>query len=662
MKNKIKPVLFRSIAIAIPILVFICGCSEKKASYLSLDEILKKNESLNIVLDRYKNDSLKLKAAIFLIENLPYHYSYEGQAVDNYHRLYELHCTGKYTPEKVLDSISSIYGNFNYKNAIIKQDIQIKSEYLIDNIEWSFKVWKEQPWGKNIAFENFCEYILPYRIGDEKLIPWRKKIYEQFNPVLDSIRSLPQAEDPLFVAEFMLKHLKKRFPFYFSYIFQGPHVGPDIVNWYSGYCRESTDILIYVFRALGIPCGRDFIFVRGDDNTGHEWNFVLDKDGNSHYCSITYDSDKPEPVNIYWWSKGKTNRQTFSVNRKIVDEIGIDPVKIHPLFQYPKFKDVTHLYAGERGYPISIHQEKLYRNLPKNTPVYLCSSSWQDWIPLDCICYKNKKDSITFQKAEGGVVFRLATFENNMMKPLTDPFLLNRETGNIRYFGSEGENEQIVILHKFNLHWTYPWDMVGGVFEGSTDANFTTKDTLFVISNRPQRKWNILEIKNKNVYRYLRYVSPPKGSCNIAEVAFYSDYNDTIPIKGKPIGTRNPKELEETHNFNNVFDGDTKTSFTYHKPDSGWIGLKLKQPEKIRKIIYTARNRDNFINEGEIYELFYDRKGEWISVGKIEAVSDSLVYNVPKGALLYLRNHTQGKDERIFEYNERFYNIEQIFW
>ena len=118
------------------------------------------------------------------------------------------------------------------------------------------------------------------------------------------------------------------------------------MNWYSGYCRESTDILIYVFRALGIPCGRDFIFVRGDDNTGHEWNFVLDKDGNSHYCSITYDSDKPEPVNIYWWSKGKTNRQTFSVNRKIVDEIGIDPVKIHPLFQYPKFKDVTHLYAG----------------------------------------------------------------------------------------------------------------------------------------------------------------------------------------------------------------------------------------------------------------------------------------------------------------------------
>lgn len=32
------------------------------------------------------------------------------------------------------------------------------------------------------------------------------------------------------------------------------------------------------------------------------------------------------------------------------------------------------------------------------------------------------------------------------------------------------------------------------------------------------------------------------------------------------------------------------------------------------------------------------------------ANSDSLVYNVPKGALLYLKNHSGGVDERIFEY------------
>ena len=40
------------------------------------------------------------------------------------------------------------------------------------------------------------------------------------------------------------------------------------------------------------------------------------------------------------------------------------------------------------------------------------------------------------------------------------------------------------------------------------------------------------------------------------------------------------------------------------------------------------------------------------------AQSDSLLYQVPAGSLLYLRNHTRGQDERIFEYRDGM----QIFW
>lgn len=251
---------------------------------------------------------------------------------------------------------------------------------------------------------------------------------------------------------------------------------------------------------------------------------------------------------------------------------------------------------------------------------------------------------------------------NDKIVSLGDPFLLERENGNIRYFKTDRDIEPIVMLHKFHPHPIYPWHMVQGVFEGSNSIDFKTKDTLFIIKNRPLRKWNVLKIGGNKEYRYLRYVGPKDSNCNIAEIAFYSKYEDSIPLSGKPIGTRNPEELEKTHNYSNVFDGDTKTSFTYNEPNGGWVGLKLDKKTTVGKIIYTARNRDNFINVGDIYELFYDRKGEWISAGKIEAESDSLVYNVPKGALLYLKNHNQGKDERIFEVNERFYNIEQIFW
>ena len=37
------------------------------------------------------------------------------------------------------------------------------------------------------------------------------------------------------------------------------------------------------------------------------------------------------------------------------------------------------------------------------------------------------------------------------------------------------------------------------------------------------------------------------------------------------------------------------------------------------------------------------------STPKQTATSDSLSYNAPEGALLYLRNHSRGNDERIFE-------------
>lgn len=46
---------------------------------------------------------------------------------------------------------------------------------MVNHIEWAFKVWREQPWGKNVDFETFREYILPYRIGDEPLSFGAKK-------------------------------------------------------------------------------------------------------------------------------------------------------------------------------------------------------------------------------------------------------------------------------------------------------------------------------------------------------------------------------------------------------------------------------------------------------------------------------------------------------
>ena len=70
------------------------------------------------------------------------------------------------------------------------------------------------------------------------------------------------------------------------------------------------------------------------------------------------------------------------------------------------------------------------------------------------------------------------------------------------------------------------------------------------------------------------------------------------------------------------------------------------------------RHDMNMIKRGDEYELFYYDL-EWKSLGRQVAETDSLVYhNVPDNALLWLKNHTGGKEERIFTYD----NGKQRFW
>lgn len=58
--------------------------------------------------------------------------------------------------------------------------------FLIQNIDYAFKAWEESSWGKNYSFQQFCEEILPYRVGNERLESWREHYYIHFHPVLTS--------------------------------------------------------------------------------------------------------------------------------------------------------------------------------------------------------------------------------------------------------------------------------------------------------------------------------------------------------------------------------------------------------------------------------------------------------------------------------------------
>lgn len=93
-------------------------------------------------------------------------------------------------------------------------------------------------------------------------------------------------------------------------------------------------------------------------------------------------------------------------------------------------------------------------------------------------------------------------------------------------------------------------------------------------------------------------------------------------------------------------------------PKPIWVGLDLGGERTVTGVAYCPRNDSNNIYPHCTYELFcWD--GGWKSLGQRTGQKDSLVYeNVPSGCLYILRNRTEGKEERLFTYE----NGKQVWW
>lgn len=613
---------------------------------------LKKNPALRHVLELYEGDSLKQQAALFLISNLACHEGVASGDMGAVYKAYELFGTGKFTYQQALDSAAKVCGFSGARNITMKKDIYIDPAYLVTNIEWAFKVWREQPWGKNVPFGQFCEYVLPYRVGNEELVPWREKLYYQFMPIIEKHKNDSDIVKPTYAAHLVLDSLL-RAPFYFTgEMGTNIRIGPQIADWRGGSCLDLCDMIVYICRALGIPCGIEELPMRGNNNAPHYWNFIEDQDGKTWYFSM-----------FYWWHRlmeaekyadvyGKVFRHRFSLNRQMKDSMQTDAYFVHPEFRFPCFEDVTRLYATDKSHTLTIGKEHFTREMGKGSLVYLCMSNRYDWKPVGWCRYDGQ--AAVFNDCHGGTVYCLASYDAGSKKlvTLSHPFSVDVDSAKMEFYEPEKETEDVVLFSKFGMIGEFFLGrMVGGVFEGSRSPGFEHPDTLFRIKDMPLRLCTAVRVDSTKTYRYVRYFGPRGGFGNVSEVGFYSSWADTEPLKGDILG---PQEgAHGSHSYFNVFDGHTDTSYDHPFDYGGWAGLDLGEKKAIGKIVYTPRNRDNFVRKDDLYELLVCHGGEWKSAGTQVAQSDSLLFrNIPKHALLLLRDLSRGEAERLFEYKD----------
>jgi hypothetical protein len=199
--------------------------------------------------------------------------------------------------------------------------------------------------------------------------------------------------------------------------------------------------------------------------------------------------------------------------------------------------------------------------------------------------------------------------------------------------------------------------MVGGSFQASDKEDFTHPTVLYKISNVPQDNFNLIQLPEAGKYRFVRYMSPDGSHGNIAEFQVFAEKSNT-PLKGKVIGTNGSWANTPTKTKYAALDKNPLTFFDAAEPNNNWVGLDFGEVHSIHSIQFLPRSDMNGIYAGDKYELFYWDYG-WKSLGKQVAEGQYLQYTaVPKNALLWLRNLTAGKEERIFTYE----NKKQVWW
>lgn len=258
------------------------------------------------------------------------------------------------------------------------------------------------------------------------------------------------------------------------------------------------------------------------------------------------------------------------------------------------------------------------------------------------------------------IVYQPATYTEGEIRPFGYPFLLG-QSGDIKEFKISGKRGDVILWRKNPVSETlkdYPASIVGGRFEGADNPGFRNATVLHVIADTPDFRYTPVALPAPyREFRYLRYVSSDSTYGNMAEVEFLAPGGERL--RGRVIGGFKPSIYYPRNGAEMLFDGDALTFF--HTSDLGsWGGLELPTPSAVESIRFLIRNDDNGIRRGHDYELLYAAGAQWKSAGRQTASTDDEITfsGVPAGALLWLHDHSGGREERIFEVTDN----NKIIW
>jgi hypothetical protein len=411
----------------IVLLLLITGCSQSPYPpdvRQSLKAAGDNRGELEEVLTHFlaEGDSLKFQAACFLIGNMEGHCFTTYRLIDTAGTEVEFNVLDYPDYDSLLVAAGTIEekrGELDYEKKDKILDLEtITADFLIGQIDYAFKAWREKPWAENLSFESFRDYILPYRGSNEPLEAWRETFWARYAEVEGDMTG---PADPMEAASLINDEITSWFKFDPRFYFHPTDQGmSEMFENKIGRCEDMTNLTIYAMRANGLAVTSDYTPHWADCGNNHAWNAIMTADGNV----IPFMGAECNPGKYSLGHKfAKVYRKTFGKQ------------KSNLIFQDRRQEEVPGWLAG-RSYvdvtadygPVCDVTVKFVREIPDSVDIaYLCVFNSGEWRAIHWGRIEN--GSATFTDMAGDIVYIPALYLNEEIVPCGAPFILDLDCG-----------------------------------------------------------------------------------------------------------------------------------------------------------------------------------------------------------------------------------------
>ena len=276
-----------------------CSYSENKYFEYALELADKNAKELESIQRHYQNNKKKSTMSLFLINNMIGKQTVDSKSIEKSQLYFNsfiiyFNTQGRYKNDIqyiICDSIKQLYPYAESHPRYLSDLQHISADFLIRHIDYCFHIWQQYPWCKDIDFDTFCKYILPYTTSN---CYWEQAadFFEQkYATLRDSVCHKSYKEIGKIIAEDIDKTFVQNWVL-FSQKHKGllPTTFENLAKAQIGTCLEANIYKIAALRANGIPAALNTFPNWGNANSPHFWTEII---GDEHIEKLYDNTQRP---------------------------------------------------------------------------------------------------------------------------------------------------------------------------------------------------------------------------------------------------------------------------------------------------------------------------------------------------------------------------------